>query len=134
MALDSRSREHTGRRCPLSTLARPAYNPRVQVLLLTLGSHGDVHPFVGLALALRQRGHTPVIATNGHFETLIRGVGIDFLPIGSEQEYHDLPADKDLWSPSRSLPACCSWPPPSAGCHSAARPTARPPGGGGGTW
>lgn len=75
----------------------------MQVLLLTLGSHGDVHPFVGLALALRQRGHTPVIATNGHFETLIRGVGIDFRPIGSEQEYHDLTADKDLWSPSRSF-------------------------------
>lgn len=75
----------------------------MQVLLLTLGSHGDVHPFVGLALALRRRGHTPVIATNGHFETLVRGVGIDFLPIGSEAEYHELTADKDLWSPSRSF-------------------------------
>lgn len=75
----------------------------MKVLLLTLGSHGDVHPFVGLALALRAHGHAPVIATNGHFESLIRGVGIDFLPIGSEDEYHRLTADKDLWSPSRAF-------------------------------
>ena len=76
-------------------------DPAVHAFLMPLGSSGDVHPFVGLALALRRRGHTPVIATNGHFESLIRGVGIDFLPIGTEDEYHKLTADKDLWSPSR---------------------------------
>lgn len=75
----------------------------MKVLLLTLGSHGDVHPFVGLALEMRRRGHVPVIATNGHFEALVRGVGLEFLSIGSEEEYLRLTADKDLWSPSRAF-------------------------------
>jgi UDP:flavonoid glycosyltransferase YjiC (YdhE family) len=76
----------------------------VNVLLLTLGSHGDVHPFVGLALELVRRGHSATVATNGHFEPLVRQVGgIDFRPIGSDEEYHKLKSNKDLWSPSRSF-------------------------------
>lgn len=75
----------------------------VNVLLLTLGSHGDVHPFVGMALELRRRGHTPTVVTNGHFEPLCRSLGIDFIPIGTDAEYRELTGNKDLWSPSRGF-------------------------------
>lgn len=75
----------------------------MDVLLLTLGSHGDVHPFVGLALELRRRGHRPVVATNGHFEDLVRGVGLDFISIGTDEQYRELAGNKDLWSPSKAF-------------------------------
>lgn len=75
----------------------------MNVLLLTLGSHGDVHPFVGLALELRRRGHHSVVATNGHFESLVRGAGVDFIPVGTDEEYRKLAGNKDLWSPTRSF-------------------------------
>jgi rhamnosyltransferase subunit B len=43
----------------------------VKVLLPTIGSAGDVHPVIGLALALEARGHRATILTNPHFEELI---------------------------------------------------------------
>ena len=33
-----------------------------KIVLATFGTHGDVHPFIALALALKQRGMAPVIA------------------------------------------------------------------------
>jgi len=75
----------------------------VKVLLVTLGSHGDVHPFVGLSLELRRRGHSATLATNGHFESLARNAGVDFLPIGTDEEYRKLTTDIDLWSPNKAF-------------------------------
>jgi len=75
----------------------------VNVLLVTLGSHGDVHPFIGLALELRRRGHRATLATNGHFEKLARDAGVDFLPIGTDEEYRNLAENRDLWHPSKAF-------------------------------
>src|SRR5262245_38043395 len=61
----------------------------VQFLCSTFGSAGDVFPMLGLALALRERGHDIVFATNGHFESLVRAHGLAFDPLGTEQDYQD---------------------------------------------
>jgi UDP:flavonoid glycosyltransferase YjiC (YdhE family) len=55
---------------------------RVRVLLVTLGSHGDVHPFMALAVALRARGHEAVLATNPHFAAQAARAGIALEPLG----------------------------------------------------
>ena len=34
-----------------------------RIVITAFGSFGDVNPCVGLALGLKQRGHSPVIAT-----------------------------------------------------------------------
>jgi UDP:flavonoid glycosyltransferase YjiC (YdhE family) len=39
-----------------------------------MGSHGDVHPFVGVG-ALAARGHTILIVMKPYFEGLIRQAG-----------------------------------------------------------
>ena len=39
---------------------------------MTIGSSGDVHPFVGLGMALRRRGHRVTLITSGYFEKLVR--------------------------------------------------------------
>ena len=62
----------------------------MKALLIAIGSHGDVHPFVGLGLALRARGHDVTIMANGHFESLVRREGFDFVPAGTAEEYHAL--------------------------------------------
>ncbi|MEE2612516.1 MAG: glycosyltransferase, partial [Acidobacteriota bacterium] len=38
----------------------------MRVLLIPVGSAGDVHPYVGLALALRGRGHDVTLATSAY--------------------------------------------------------------------
>ena len=74
-------------------------------LLIALGSHGDVHPFVGLGLSLRARGHAVTVAANGHFQSLIERVGLGFLPLGTEEDYRRLTANPDLWHSFRAFKA-----------------------------
>lgn len=46
------------------------------------GSHGDLFPYIGLALALKARGHTPVIATNPGYRAEVEREGIEFAAAG----------------------------------------------------
>jgi UDP:flavonoid glycosyltransferase YjiC (YdhE family) len=52
-----------------------------RIVLTCWGSHGDVDPFLGLGLGLRQRGHQVTIATLEYYRTLIEGAGLSFAPI-----------------------------------------------------
>jgi UDP:flavonoid glycosyltransferase YjiC (YdhE family) len=75
----------------------------LNVLLIPIGSAGDVHPFVGVGLALRQRGHRVTVIANQHFEPLIRHLGLGFVEFGTEQEYLTLTQDPDLWHPIKGF-------------------------------
>lgn len=77
----------------------------MNALLFALGSHGDVHPFIGLALRLRERGHSVSIATNGYFQPLVEHHGIEFIQCGTAREYVSLASNRDLWHPLRSMQA-----------------------------
>lgn len=50
----------------------------MRVAIQTLGTRGDVQPYVALALELIRRGHEVQIAAPVQFETMIRGRGIAF--------------------------------------------------------
>lgn len=73
----------------------------MNILLAPVGSHGDVHPFCGIGAELARRGHTVTVFTNGHFEPLVRRMGLGFVPVGTDQEFRDTIADPDLWHPTR---------------------------------
>ena len=75
-----------------------------KILLFPFGSHGDVHPFVGLAVALRSRGHEVTIIVNGYFRELVERVGLDYIEQGSEEEFLEVANNPDLWHPIRGFP------------------------------
>src|SRR5262245_56226434 len=75
----------------------------MNVLLFPFGSHGDVHPFVGLGLALRARGHTVTLVSNGHFRALVEKAGLPFVEQGSEEDYLRAADHPDLWNPRRAF-------------------------------
>ncbi len=77
----------------------------MKVLLVTIGSHGDVHPFVGMGIALRERGHDVILCTNSYFEPLARSAGLGFAPLGTEAEFREIMHDPDLWHPRKSFEA-----------------------------
>jgi len=50
----------------------------MKFLLVTLGSIGDLMPFLAVADTLRQRGHQVVLASNAGYAALVRGSGFEF--------------------------------------------------------
>ena len=75
----------------------------MKVLLPTLGSAGDVHPFVALGLGLQARGHRATILTNPLFQQLIEHHGLGFLPVGTLDDARAAISDPDLWHPRRGF-------------------------------
>ena len=56
------------------------------ILLLTLGSRGDVQPFVALGAALTARGHSVTLSTGKGFESLIEAHGLTAAPLSFDPQ------------------------------------------------
>ena len=69
----------------------------MNVLLPTLGSAGDVHPFIALGAALEARGHRATIITTPLFQPLIEAQGLRYLPVGTLEQVRAVIAHPDLW-------------------------------------
>lgn len=77
----------------------------MRILLAPLGSHGDVHPFLGLGLALRNRGHEVHVITSPAFRSLCESLGFPFAPVGTDRDFNEMILNPDLWVPHRSFRA-----------------------------
>lgn len=86
-------------------------------ILTALGSAGDVHPFAGLGWHLRQRGHRVTVLANPLFEPLLRGLDLEFVPLGTVEQFRDIQDNPDLWHPTRGFPLVVEF---------GVRPTLRP--------
>lgn len=75
----------------------------LQAIVIGLGSAGDVHPNIGLALALRERGHDVLFAAPAIFRSLADHVGLNFVGLLSEDDFYAAIRDPDLWHPVRSF-------------------------------
>ncbi len=49
-----------------------------RIVLTTIGSLGDLHPKIAIALELRKRGHDVVFATHKEYQAKIEALGFDF--------------------------------------------------------
>ena len=54
--------------------------------MVTLGSRGDVEPFIALGLGLRGAGHEVSVATGVDFEPAVRALGLGFIPVGGDMQ------------------------------------------------
>ena len=73
------------------------------VLLCTIGSAGDVHPFIGIGQELKKRGFRVVLITSQYFEAQALGAGLEFIGLGSTEDYQSIIQDPDLWSPDKGF-------------------------------
>ena len=67
------------------------------------GSHGDVHPFIGLGRELAARGHHVTMVTAAPFRELAEAEGFAFAPTGTAEDYEAITRHPDLWHPTKSL-------------------------------
>jgi sterol 3beta-glucosyltransferase len=59
----------------------------MNITLMTIGSRGDVQPFLALAIALRERGHSVMLAAPSDFELLFKAYDIPYslLPLSAKE-------------------------------------------------
>jgi rhamnosyltransferase subunit B len=50
----------------------------MRIVLSNIGTYGDIHPLIAIALELKRRGHTPVMALPAVYEAKIRPLGLEF--------------------------------------------------------
>ncbi len=53
----------------------------MRIVILALGSRGDVQPYIALGLGLRAAGHDVRLATYANFEASVRSRGLGFFPV-----------------------------------------------------
>ncbi|MBS0195184.1 MAG: glycosyltransferase family 1 protein [Planctomycetes bacterium] len=74
-----------------------------RLLFVTAGSHGDINPFISLALAARARGHEARVAANPYFRAQIEEAGVGFEPLGDFIDLRALDRElPDIMHPRRS--------------------------------
>lgn len=71
----------------------------LKITCLTIGSRGDVQPYIALCKGLMAEGHKPTLATHAEFEPWIRKHGIDFaLVAGDPAEIMRLCVEHDMFT------------------------------------
>jgi len=58
----------------------------VTITLLAIGSRGDVQPLVALGVGLLRRDRRVRLVAGDEFEGLVRGAGLEFVPLGLEMQ------------------------------------------------
>src|SRR5687767_4356755 len=56
----------------------------MKVLIAASGSRGDFQPLLALALALRKRGHEPLLAATPNFASEAESFGLPFVGVGQD--------------------------------------------------
>lgn len=53
----------------------------LRIVLTSFGSLGDLHPYIGLGLALAERGHRPVLALPQAYASAVHAAGLEHHPV-----------------------------------------------------
>ncbi len=73
----------------------------MRVVLTHIGTMGDVHPLIALALELQRRGHEAVLAVPEVFRERVRPLGIDFHAVRPDIDPQDTALAAKIYEPRR---------------------------------
>ncbi|XP_022158102.1 sterol 3-beta-glucosyltransferase UGT80A2-like isoform X3 [Momordica charantia] len=68
---------------PLDMADVPAIPP-LQIVMLIVGTRGDVQPFVAIGKRLQEYGHRVRLATHANFKDFVLSTGLEFFPLGGD--------------------------------------------------
>jgi rhamnosyltransferase subunit B len=75
----------------------------LHIIVIAVGSSGDVHPLLGLGRTFARHGHRVSFCTSPAFAGLVERCGLRFLPFGTAEEYYAAINNPALWNPRTSL-------------------------------
>uniref|UniRef100_A0A2P2KYH8 Transferase transferring glycosyl groups n=1 Tax=Rhizophora mucronata TaxID=61149 RepID=A0A2P2KYH8_RHIMU len=60
------------------------YIPPMQIVMLIVGTRGDVQPFIAIGKRLQDYGHRVRLATHSNFKEFVLTAGLEFYPLGGD--------------------------------------------------
>jgi rhamnosyltransferase subunit B len=75
----------------------------MQIVIASVGSLGDVHPFIAIGQALQARGHAVTLLTNDDFGALVQSAGLVHASAGRGVDLAAAVASPNLWDPMKGL-------------------------------
>jgi len=86
---------------PLPVVQTAVVQPRI--LILAVGSAGDVYPFIVIGQALRARGYEVTLMASANFEERVQRAGLQFISGLAQEELETSIRDPDLWHPVKGF-------------------------------
>jgi len=81
----------------------------MHAILVSIGTDGDIFPYVGLGAKLRAHGHNITLVASAHYEPLAVTQGFAFRALVSTQENQELFDHPDFWHPLKTAPLSARW-------------------------
>lgn len=81
----------------------------MHVVLVSVGTDGDIFPYVGLGVELQRRGHTATLLASEHYRPLAKQHGLGFHALLSTEENKALFEHPDFWNPWKTAQLCARW-------------------------
>ncbi len=82
---------------------------QMHAILASLGTDGDVLPFIGLGVALRARGHRVTVVASGDYKDLVASHWLEFRELVSAERMRDLLGTPDFWHPLKTARHTANW-------------------------
>jgi UDP:flavonoid glycosyltransferase YjiC (YdhE family) len=79
------------------------------IILSSIGTDGDIFPYVGLGARLRARGQRVTLVASAHYEPLAIAHGFAFQALVSAAENHELFGHPDFWNPLKTAALSARW-------------------------
>lgn len=84
-----------------SSTYRPIRIDPIKIICLTIGSRGDVQPYIALCKELQRQNHECIIVSHPEYEDWVRGFDIDFRPAGGDPgALMKLSVENKMYSPN----------------------------------
>lgn len=74
-------------------------------LVITVGTTGDIHPFMRIASALQALDRKVTFITHSYYENVVCGAGLPFVGIGTDEEFLRVLGNPDIWDPRKGFSA-----------------------------
>src|SRR4051794_35393731 len=81
----------------------------MHAILASLGTDGDVLPFIGLGVALRARGHRVTIVASGQYADLVASHWLEFRELVTSEKMRALLSNADVWHPLKAARHTADW-------------------------
>jgi rhamnosyltransferase subunit B len=76
---------------------------RTELLMASVGSAGDIHPFIAVGHAMVQRGHAVAMFSHAPHQQAIESAGLEYVDAGPTLDYEACVQSAQLWHPVKGM-------------------------------